>query len=87
MAEKLPENGIDCIIVARKQYTDTENETKNSQPHPLPISASTVRQAIKDKNFTLLKQLVPETTLRYFESKEAIPVIKKIQETKDVIHH
>ena len=87
MAEKLPENGIDCIIVPRKQYTDTENETKNSQPHPLPISASTVRQTIKEGNFTLLKQLVPETTLRYFESEEAIPVIKKIQEAKDVIHH
>lgn len=87
MAEKLPENGIDCIIVPRKQYIDTENETQNSQSHSLPISASTVRQAIKERNFTLLKQLVPETTLWYFESEEAIPVIKKIQETKDVIHH
>ena len=84
MSEKFPENGIDCIIVPRKQYINTEN---SNQPHPLPISASTVRQAIKDKNFTLLKQLVPETTLQYFESKEAIPVIKKIQATKDVIHH
>lgn len=87
MAEKLPENGIDCIIVPRKQYIDTENETQNSQSHSLPISASTVRQAIKERNFILLKQLVPETTLWYFESEEAIPVIKKIQETKDVIHH
>ena len=87
MSEKLPENGIDCIIVPRKQYINTENKANSNQPHPLPISASTVRQAIKDKNFTLLKQLVPETTLQYFESKEAIPVIKKIQATKDVIHH
>lgn len=87
MSEKLLENGIDCIIVPRKQYIYTENKTKNNQPHSLPISASTVRQAIKEGNFTLLKQLVPETTLRYFESEEAIPVIKKIQATKDVIHH
>ena len=87
MAEKLPENGIGCIIVPRKQYIDTENKTNSRQPHPLPISASTVRQAIKDKNFTLLKQLVPETTLQYFESEEAIPIIKKIQKTEDVIHH
>ena len=91
MAEKLPENGIDCIIVPRKQYTCMENEkkndTKNISSHSFPISASTVRQAIKKGNFTLLKQLVPETTLQYFESKEAIPVIKKIQATKDVIHH
>ena len=79
MTEKLPENGIDCIIVPRACL---KNHSCN-----LPISASTVRQAIKEGNFTLLKQLVPETTLRYFESEEAIPVIKKIQETKDVIHH
>ena len=45
--------------------------------HSFPISASTVRQAIKEENFTLLKQLVPETTLQYFESEESIPVIKK----------
>ena len=91
MSEKLPENGIDCIIVPRKQYIDTENkrknDTKNMSSHSFPISASTVRQAIKEGNFTLLKQLVPETTLQYFESEEAIPVIKKIQATKDVIHH
>lgn len=87
MAKKLPENGVDCVIIPRKQYIDTENKTKNSQPHSLPISASTVRQAIKKRNFTLLKQLVPETTLQYFESEEAVPVIKKIQATQDVIHH
>lgn len=91
MAEKLPENGIDCIIVPRKQYINTENkrknDTKDMPSHSFPISASTVRQAIKEGNFTLLKQLVPETTLQYFESEEAIPVIKKIQAAKDVIHH
>lgn len=91
MAEKLPKNGIDCIIVPREQYTCTENEkkngTKNISSHSFPISASTVRQALKEGNFTLLKQLVPKTTLQYFESKEAIPVIKKIQTAKDVIHH
>ena len=91
MAEKLPENGIDCIIVPRKQYIDTVNKRKNDtkdMPSPsFPISASTVRQAIKEENFTLLKQLVPETTLQYFESEESNPVIKKIQATKDVIHH
>jgi len=91
MAEKLPENGIDCIIVPRKQYIDTvnkrKNDTKDMPSHSFPISASTVRQAIKEENFTLLKQLVPETTLQYFESEESIPVIKKIQATKDVIHH
>lgn len=91
MAKKLPSNGIDCIIVPRKQYTDTKNketnDTKDMSSHSFPISASTVRQTIKEGNFTLLKHLVPEATLQYFESEEALPVIKKIQAAKDVIHY
>ena len=51
MQKKLPENGIECIIVPRLQ-----SEGK-------AISASTVRQAIKDGNWGALKELVPKTTL------------------------
>ncbi len=87
MAEKLPENGIDCIIVPRKQSIDTKNGIKNIPSHPLPISASIVRQAIKNGNLSLLKELVPETTLQYLKSEEAIPVVKKIQQANYVIHH
>ena len=58
MSEKLPGNGIECVIVPRK--TDGEKA----------ISASTVRQAIKDNDMNTLKKLVPESTLRYFESEE-----------------
>ena len=75
MSEKLPENGIECIIVPRK-----ENDGK-------AISASTVRQALKEENWELLRELVPETTLDYFQSPEAQPVLEKICTAENVIHY
>lgn len=75
MSEKLPENGIECIIVPRK--TDGKKA----------ISASTVRQAIKDNDVDTLKKLVPESTLQYFESKEAKEVIERIRNSGNVIHY
>ena len=75
MSEKLPENGIECIIVPRK-----ENDRK-------AISASTVRQALKEENWELLRELVPETTLNYFQSPEAQPVLEKICTAENVIHY
>lgn len=75
MSEKLPENGIECIIVPRK--TDGKKA----------ISASTVRQAIKDNDVDTLKKLVPESTLRYFESKEAKEIIERIRNSGNVIHY
>lgn len=75
MSEKLPENGIECIIVPRK--TDGKKA----------ISASTVRQAIKENDMDTLKRLVPESTLRYFESEEAKNVIARIRNEANVIHY
>lgn len=75
MKDKLPETGIDCIVIPRKEIVDT------------PISASTVRTAIKTDNIALLKTLVPETTFRYFQSPEALSVIEKIKQAENVIHH
>ena len=75
MSEKLPENGIECVIVPRK-------ENKGAV-----ISASTVRQALKEENWPLLEELVPETTLNYFKSPDARPVIDKIQTSENVIHY
>ena len=75
MSEKLPENGIECMIVPRK--TDGEKA----------ISASTVRQAIKDNDMDTLRKLVPESTLRYFESEEATDVIARIRNEENVIHY
>ena len=75
MVKKLPENGVQCIVIPRK----TVNEEV--------ISASTVRKAIQENNIPLLKSLVPETTFNYFLSEEAAPIIKKIQGSKNVIHY
>lgn len=75
MSEKLPENGIECIIVPRKEN------------HGKAISASTVRMALKEENWEELKELVPETTFAYFQSPEAKPVIERIQNCTDVIHY
>ena len=75
MAKKLPENEISCTIVPRKEANGAI------------INASTVRTALKNDNIELLKTLVPETTLRYFQSEKAAPVIAKIKVTENVVHH
>ena len=75
MQKKLPENGIECIIVPRLQ-----SEGK-------AISASTVRQAIKAGNWEALKELVPKTTLDYFMSPQAEAVIARIRGEENVVHY
>lgn len=77
MQKKLPENGIECIVIPRKKY-----ESANKV-----ISASIVRQAIKDGNFEILRELVPKTTLDFFLSEEAEPVIARIRGEVNVIHY
>lgn len=75
MAKKLPENQIACKIIPRKEANGSVT------------SASTVRTALKSGKMELLKTLVPETTLRYFQSEEAAPVIEKIKAAQNVVHH
>ena len=75
MAKKLPENQIACKIIPRKEAYGSV------------ISASTVRTVLKSDKIDLLKALVPETTLRYFQSEEAAPVIEKIKAAQNVVHH
>lgn len=75
MQIKLPKSGIDCIIIPRKEADGSA------------ISASTVRNAIKEHNMPLLEKLVPQTTLDYFLSDEAESIIEKIQSTENVIHY
>lgn len=75
MSEKLPKQGIECIIVPRKTCEDT------------PISASNVRLALQNDNFDTLAKLVPQTTLNYFRSPEAAPVIERIKKQQNVIHY
>ncbi|ABR73683.1 [citrate (pro-3S)-lyase] ligase [Actinobacillus succinogenes] len=74
MQRQLPEYDIECIVLERK--------TVNGQI----ISASAVRQAIKDEDWDKLKVMLPVSSLRFFESNEAKPIINKIKQTSDVSH-
>ena len=75
MSAKLPEHGIKCVIVPRK--------TEGGEV----ISASSVRQAVKEGRLEDIRELVPESTYRYFASPEAEGVIRKIRGTENVIHY
>lgn len=75
MAAQLPENGIDCVILPRKQALDKA------------ISASTVRAALQAGDWQTLAQLVPQTTLDYFRSSEAEPVLRRIRSAENVVHY
>ncbi|MGT2681654.1 [citrate (pro-3S)-lyase] ligase [Streptococcus porci] len=76
MTEKLPEQGIDCLIIPRKTFDSAQ-----------PISASTARQAIKDGDWELLAKLLPQTSLDYFTSDQAKPVISRIRGEENVSHY
>ena len=75
MSEKLPEHGIRCVIVPRKSEGGKV------------ISASDVRQAIKEGRLEDVRGLVPETTYEYFAGDEAEGVIARIRGTENVIHY
>ena len=75
MSAKLPEHGIKCVIVPRK--------TEGGRV----ISASDVRQAIKEGRLEEIRGLVPETTYEYFASDEGEKVIERIRGTENVIHY
>lgn len=75
MAAQLPENGIDCVILPRKQALGKA------------ISASTVRAALQAGDWQTLSQLVPQTTLDYFRSSEAESVLRRIRSAENVVHY
>jgi len=70
MAEILPKFGINFTIIDRKEYQGKA------------ISASFVRELIRSNNFEEIKNLVPKATYNFLISKEAIPIIQEIQNTK-----
>lgn len=51
------------------------------------VSAGAVRAALQKEDFETVSKLVPETTLRYFTSSEAKPVLAALAAEKDVIHY
>ncbi|MDQ0222170.1 [citrate (pro-3S)-lyase] ligase [Streptococcus moroccensis] len=75
MSDVLPQAGISFVLVPRKAISSN------------PISASTVRQLIQLGDFESLKNLVPESTLAFFKSPEAAPIIANIKAQDNVVHY
>ena len=75
MARELPNAGITCHIIPRKEACGKA------------ISASTVRVALQNGDWETLQSLVPPTTLRYFTSPEAAPVLERIRRAGNVVHY
>lgn len=74
MAQELPKAGIACHILPRKEAAGQ------------PISASTVRAALQVGDFQALEAMLPKTTLAYFRSPEAAPVLDAIRKAENVRH-
>lgn len=75
MARELPKAGIACHIIPRLAINGRA------------ISASTVRQALQQGDWDTLGTLVPDSTLAYFQSPEAAPVLAKIRSAGNVVHY
>lgn len=69
MQKLLPKYGIEFTILERKKFNDKA------------ISASTVRQYIREDKFDEIKKIVPLATYEFLVSKEAIPIIEEIKNT------
>ena len=76
MKARLPDMGIGCVEVPRLANAAGEI-----------VSASSVRQAIQDGNLDAVADMLPETTLRYFQSDEAAPVTAAIRAMEEARHY
>ena len=76
LSEALPAQGIQCRIIQRKELPDGR-----------VISASAVRQAIHDGDLDRVADMLPETTLNFFRSEEAAPIVAAIRAEQDVVHY
>lgn len=72
MRKLLPEKGIELIEVERKKLTADEEEQF--------ISASKIRQAIKEDKLAAYSDFLPESTRDYLLSHEAQPIVAAIKE-------
>lgn len=75
MSRELPRAGIECRVTPRLAV---EGQA---------VSASTVRRALRDGDWTALRRMVPPSTCDYFTSPEAAPVLERIRRAGDVIHY
>ena len=76
LSEILPAHGIQCRIILRRELPDGR-----------VISASSVRQAIHDDRLDAAADMLPETTLAFFRSEEAKPIVAAIRRETDVVHY
>ena len=76
LSDALPAQGIQCRVIQRKQLPDGR-----------VISASAVRQAIHDDALDRVTDMLPQTTLDFFRSPEAAPVVAAIRKETDVVHY
>lgn len=75
MEENLPKAGVEFTIIPRKEANG------------IVISASTVRKLIHEGDFSSLADYLPESSLNFFQSEEAVPVIERIRNAEQVIHY
>jgi len=75
MQAALPKSGVECITV------------KRAEAEGRAISASEVREQLREEDFETIAALVPETTLAFLQSNEARPIIEKLKAANDVRHH
>ena len=73
MEKKLPENGINCVVVKRKEILGGNGV----------ISASEVRKKIKEGKIEDIKNMVPDCTYKFFSSDEGKNVVDKIKKMDD----
>jgi len=71
MKESLEKDGIECVVVPRLKIQGKA------------VSASEVRKCIRENRIEEIKNLVPETTYKYFKSEEAKTLINKIINNKN----
>ncbi|HPC37720.1 MAG TPA: hypothetical protein PLF21_00220 [Exilispira sp.] len=69
MKQLLPKYGIDFTIIERKKHEGKA------------ISASTVREYIRQDNFDKIKEIVPPATYEFLISEDAKPIIEEIKRT------
>lgn len=75
LAALLPQSGIRCDILPR---LETGGRC---------ISASTVRQALKEDDWSTAEQMLPPSTLTYLRSPRGASVIERLRGMSDVRHH
>lgn len=72
MQKILPDYGVEVVEIDRVKVKINDNN--------MYVSASQVRQAIKDNNIDLLKESLPPHTYNFLTSEEAKPIVAKIKQ-------